>query len=84
MTYELADGRLHQYDVGLVQIEFMGSITAWRVVFGAEDIEPILGVTALESSGSSSTRSGKSCADCPRFRFAGRRRHSRCAAPRRS
>ena len=51
MIYELADGSLHQYDVGLVQIEFMGSITAGRVVFGAEDIEPILGVTALESVG---------------------------------
>ena len=51
MTYQLADGSLHSYDVGLVQIEFMGSITAGRVVFGAEDIEPILGVTALESVG---------------------------------
>jgi len=51
MTYELADGTLHDYDVGLVRIEFMGSITAGRVVFGAEDIEPILGVTALESVG---------------------------------
>jgi clan AA aspartic protease len=51
MTYELADGSLHQYDIGVVQIEFMGSITAGRVVFGAEDIEPILGVTALESVG---------------------------------
>lgn len=51
MTYELADGSLREYDVGIVQIEFMGSITAGRVVFGAEDIEPILGVTALESVG---------------------------------
>jgi clan AA aspartic protease len=51
MIYELADGTLHEYDVGIVQIEFMGSITAGRVVFGAEDIEPILGVTALESVG---------------------------------
>ncbi len=51
MTYELADGSLRQYDVGVVQIEFMGSVTAGRVVFGAEDIEPILGVTALESVG---------------------------------
>jgi len=51
MTYALADGSLHQYDVGLVRIEFMGSITAGRVVFGAEDVEPILGVTALESVG---------------------------------
>lgn len=51
MTYELADGTRRDYDVGLVRIEFMGSITAGRVVFGAEGIEPILGVTALESVG---------------------------------
>ena len=51
MTYELADGSLHRYEVGLVRIEFMGSTTAGRVVFGAEGVEPILGVTALESVG---------------------------------
>ena len=51
MTYELADGSLHDLDVGMVVIEFMGGRTAGRVVFGAEDIEPILGVTALESVG---------------------------------
>lgn len=51
MTYELADGSRHQYDVGIVQIEFMGETTAGRVIFGSEDIEPILGVTALESVG---------------------------------
>lgn len=33
------------------RIEFMGETTAGRVVFGAEDSEPILGVTALESVG---------------------------------
>lgn len=51
MTYELADGSHHRYEVGIVQIEFMGETTAGRVIFGAEDIEPILGVTALESVG---------------------------------
>ena len=51
MTYELADGSRHDYEIGLVQIELMGETTAGRVVFGAEDIEPILGVTALESIG---------------------------------
>ena len=29
----------------------MGEITAGRVIFGPEGIEPILGVTALESAG---------------------------------
>lgn len=51
MTYQLADGSVHEYEVGIVQIEFMGEITAGRVVFGPENMEPILGVTALESVG---------------------------------
>jgi hypothetical protein len=29
----------------------MGEITAGRVVFGPDDVEPVLGVTALESVG---------------------------------
>jgi len=50
-TYELADGSVHEYPFGLAQIEFMGEITAGRVIFGPDDMEPILGVTALESVG---------------------------------
>jgi clan AA aspartic protease len=50
-TYELADGSLREYPFGLAQIEFMGEITAGRVIFGPENIEPILGITALESVG---------------------------------
>ena len=51
MTYELADGSVHEYGFGLAQIEFMGEVTAGRVIFGPEQAEPILGVTALESVG---------------------------------
>ncbi len=51
MSYELADASIHQFDFGLAQIEFMGEVTAGRVLFGPEDSEPILGVTALESVG---------------------------------
>src|SRR5262245_55257774 len=50
-SYELADGSVHEYSFGLAQIEFMGEITAGRVIFGPDDVEPILGVTALESVG---------------------------------
>jgi clan AA aspartic protease len=50
-TYELADGSLHEYAFGLVQIEFMGEVTAGRVIFGPAGSEPLLGVTALESVG---------------------------------
>ncbi len=50
-TYELADGSREEYAFGLAQIEFMGEITAGRVIFGPEGIEPFLGVTALEAAG---------------------------------
>jgi clan AA aspartic protease len=51
MVYELADGTKHEYPFGLVEIRFMGEITAGRVVFGPDNAEPVLGVTALESVG---------------------------------
>jgi clan AA aspartic protease len=51
MAYELADGTVKEYSFGLVQIEFMGEITAGRVIFGEPGSEPLLGVTALESVG---------------------------------
>jgi clan AA aspartic protease len=51
MAYELADGRVREYAYGLARIQFLGEITAGRVIFGEPDCEPILGVTALESVG---------------------------------
>ena len=51
MVYELADGTKHEYSFGLVEIRFMGEVTAGRVIFGPADVEPVLGVTALESVG---------------------------------
>lgn len=51
MAYELADGTVKEYSYGLVRIEFMGEITAGRVIFGDPGCEPLLGVTALESVG---------------------------------
>jgi len=50
-TYELANGEVAEYSFGLVQICFMGEVTAGRVIFGPNEAEPILGVTALESVG---------------------------------
>lgn len=50
-SYELADGTITQYDFGLAKIEFMGDVTAGRVIFGPDTAEPLLGVTALESVG---------------------------------
>jgi len=51
MAYELADGEIREYAYGLARIQFLGEITAGRVIFGEPDCEPILGVTALESVG---------------------------------
>lgn len=51
MSYELADGSVKEYYYGLVRIEFMGEITAGRVIFGHCNSEPLLGATALESVG---------------------------------
>jgi predicted aspartyl protease len=49
--YELANGSYVEYPFGLAQIEFLGEITAGRIIFGPDNIEPILGVTQLESAG---------------------------------
>ena len=51
MACELADGSAHECEFGLARIEFMGEVTAGRVLFGPNDVEPLLGVTALESIG---------------------------------
>ncbi len=50
-TYELADGSEVKMDIAVAEIEFMGDLVGSTVIFGAEDAEPILGVTALESVG---------------------------------
>lgn len=50
-VYELADGSEMSFEVGVAQVEFMGEIVGATVIFGANDAEPILGVTALESVG---------------------------------
>lgn len=51
MSFELANGNIEEYEFGLVEISFMNKTTAGRVIFGPDNIEPILGVTALESTG---------------------------------
>ncbi|MFH1920788.1 MAG: clan AA aspartic protease [Planctomycetota bacterium] len=51
MSYELADGTVKEFGYGLVRIEFMGEVTAGRVIFSDPGTEPLLGVTALESVG---------------------------------
>ena len=50
-VYGLADGSEVRLDITTADIEFMGEIVGGTIVFGAEDAEPLLGVTALESVG---------------------------------
>ncbi len=50
-TYELADGTELVMDVAVARIEFMGELVGATIIFGPDDAEPILGVTALESVG---------------------------------
>ncbi len=51
MNYELADGTAVEYEFGLAQFRFLGELTAGRAIFGPDDAEPLLGLTALESVG---------------------------------
>jgi clan AA aspartic protease len=50
-TYELADGSEVKLDITTGEIEFMGDLVGSTLIFGDDDAEPILGVTALESVG---------------------------------
>lgn len=50
-TYELADGTELALDIAVARIEFMGEFVGATVIFGKDDAEPLLGVTALESVG---------------------------------
>jgi clan AA aspartic protease len=50
-TYELADGTEVRMEIGVARIEFMGESVGATIIFGKDDEEPILGVTALESVG---------------------------------
>ena len=49
--YGLADGSEIRLDVTGGEIQFMGETTWGTTVFGEDDAEPLLGVTALESVG---------------------------------
>ena len=50
-VYGLADGSEVRMEFTTGDIEFMGEVVGATVVFGEDDAEPLLGVTALESVG---------------------------------
>lgn len=50
-SYELANGRAIRMDITTADIEFMGEIVGGTIIFGDDNAEPLLGVTALGSVG---------------------------------
>lgn len=50
-AYELATGEIHEYSIGRALFSFMDEVVTAPVIFGPEDAEPLLGVTALELAG---------------------------------
>lgn len=50
-TYGLADGSEVKMKIATGELEFMGELVGSTLVFGDDDAEPLLGVTALESVG---------------------------------
>ena len=49
--YELADGTEMAMDTTTADIEIMGEVVGNTVVYGEPGVEPLLGVTVLESAG---------------------------------
>ena len=49
--YELADGSQIEFDVGYAKLFINGEQTLGPVIFGKDESEPLIGVTALESIG---------------------------------
>jgi clan AA aspartic protease len=50
-SYELADGSEIEMQIGIARLEILGETVGATVIFGNDDAEPLLGVTALESGG---------------------------------
>ena len=50
-VYVTADGREVEMDVAVGELEIMGELSGGVIVFGDDGVEPLLGVTALESAG---------------------------------
>ena len=49
--YELADGNQLQVDITAALVEVMGQPVGATIIMAHDDIEPLLGITALESAG---------------------------------
>ena len=49
--YEFGNGEVQEYEHGLAQVSFMNETTWTDIIFGPDNIEPILGVITLEIAG---------------------------------
>ena len=47
----MSNGQSAKYEYGFARVAFIGFETITQIVFGPADVEPILGVVALESAG---------------------------------
>lgn len=74
-TYELADGSEIQFDVAVAEVEFMGDFVGSTILFGDDDAEPLLGVTALESMGVEVDPLNQTLKRLPAVRLKGYRPH---------
>jgi len=50
-SYELANGRFEDYDIGVAEISFLDETIYGEVLFGPDNAEPLLGALALQSAG---------------------------------
>ena len=50
-VFEMADGRLIDFDLGLAVLSFMGEDSPGAVLFGADDAEPVLGLVTMQEVG---------------------------------
>ena len=73
-TYELANGAEVPMDIAIARIELMGELSAGLVVFADAEVEPLLGVTVLESVGVEVDLRNQWLTKLPPVRLRGRRR----------
>ena len=76
-TYELTDGSEVTMKVTVAEVEFMGEKVGATVIYGPDDAEPILGVTALESVGIEVDPRSQRLKRLPAVRLKGEQRSTR-------
>ena len=73
-VYVTADGREVEMDVAVGELEIMGGLSGGVIVFGDDGVEPLLGVTALESAGIEVDPQNQQLKRLPAVRLRGLRR----------